>query len=237
MIFFNNKKLEDHELKTLEQSAIDAFKLGIKRINNGEDPRQVGEIEFAIEKLKEYQECADLSNKAIFELLEKNKISLLNIETSSAIKKSFVKAFASTIEICEWYKEIMNLDIGDDLLKEIQQEFISNLKWGHYNYKQMIRLGEFQEDFLKTKEVQEGAEKELLSMIEKNELEEIDDFIEALFLEDSLSKKEIQKSAEEKFISLVKENNFKDALKIKERFNLKDPQKLLKELNDFLNKL
>ena len=64
----------------LKFSAIDNFKFGVKRINNGEDPKVVGEIALAIEELKDYQEKEDLSNEKMFELLENNGLSIFNLE-------------------------------------------------------------------------------------------------------------------------------------------------------------
>lgn len=70
MLFSKDRNLNEQELSELKQSAIDYFKLGIRRINNGEDPKQVGEIEFAIKEFKDYQGLANLSNKEMLNMLK-----------------------------------------------------------------------------------------------------------------------------------------------------------------------
>lgn len=237
MLFSEDINLNEQELGELKRSAIDYFKLGIRRINNGEDPKQVGEIEFAIKEFKDYQGLANLSNKEMLNMLESNKISISSPEVNLAIEKSFIGAFNSALEVCEWYKDIMEIDVTDAILEGVKNEFISNLKWGHYNYKEMIRLGEFSEEFLTSKEVREAAEKELLRMIERGEFEEIDDFIEIFDLGDFLNSIEVEKSAKEKFVDLVKENKYEEALQVKEKFNLNNCKDLLKELNEFYDRL
>ncbi|MFA7170311.1 MAG: hypothetical protein WC178_05700 [Candidatus Paceibacterota bacterium] len=233
MLFFENRDYSEQELDSLKEEAIEHFKIGIKRINNGEDPRQVGELEWAIKEFKNYQEASNISNKEMFDILEKNKISLSDPNVYSAVEKNFVVEFSKALGICEWYKEVMGLDMSTYILNGIKDRFVKDLKWTSY-YKEMIDIGGFSGEFLLSSEVQEVAKQKFLDIVKNGNIEEISEFIQLFKLENLDFTKE---TAEEKFVELVKENKFDEALRIKELFKLDNSKELLKDFKEFYDKL
>ncbi|MDD4662042.1 MAG: hypothetical protein PHG24_02050 [Candidatus Pacebacteria bacterium] len=231
MFFFKEKKEEENNNVNL--SAIGNFKFGIERINNGEDPRTVGEITLAIEELKDYQEKEGLSNEKMFEVLENAGISIYNPEIKTALEKSFVVEFSKALDICHFYRDVMDLDLSTETLEKVKDVFIENLNWTS-DYKEMVELGKFSEEFLKSERVVEAIERRFKEIIKRGNKGEINSFIEAFDLKDlSFATKE----AEEVFIDLAQRGELEKALEIKEIFQLKNCKKLLKDLGDFYNKL
>lgn len=228
---------EKKELISLKQNAINQFKLGIRRINNGEDPRMVGEFEWAVKGLKDYQEGGSFSNQEMAEILEENEINYDNPEVMAAIEKNFVVEFGKAIDVCEWYEEIMGVNVSDYILKSIESSFIKDLSFVS-DYKRMIKVGGFSEEFLSSKEVKKAAEKRLKDMIRKESISEVSDFIKIFKLE-NLDSKEYREIAEKRFLELVKSGDFNEASKLKDIFHLTNTKKLLgsEKIIEFYNKL
>ncbi|MDD4333665.1 MAG: hypothetical protein PHS00_00695 [Candidatus Pacebacteria bacterium] len=217
----------------LKFSAIDNFKFGVKRINNGEDPKVVGEIALAIEELKDYQEKEDLSNEKMFELLENNGLSIFNLEVKQAIEKSFVADFEKTLDVCRFYRDVMELDLSTDILESIKDSFINQLSFRD-DYREMIEVGGFSEEFLNSERVKEATKERLKDIIKRGSIDEILNFMTVFKIEDLSFFKE---DAENSFIKLAEQGDFKKALEIKKIFKLENCKKLLPKLKDFYNKL
>ncbi|MDD4358690.1 MAG: hypothetical protein PHY30_02635 [Candidatus Pacebacteria bacterium] len=226
MLFSKDKKHVERELDSLKQNAIERFKFGIRRINNGEDPRRVGELELAIKELKNYQENLQISNEEMLEILKANKISLEDREVKSAIEKSFITEFSKALDICKWYKEIMGAMIGDRVLDELKDNFIRDLKWTS-NYKEMIEMGELSDEFILSPEVREAAKERFLELVKEGDMEEIRDFIQIFKLEDLDFAKE---AAENRFVDLVRAYRLDEAEDIKGLFDIQNVKDLLPEL-------
>jgi len=224
---------EKENNEDLKLSALEHFKFGVKRINNKEDPRMVGEIELAIEEFKNYQDKEGLSNEGMFEFLENNGISLLNPEVKMAVEKSFVVDFEKTLDVCRFYRDIMELDLSTDILESIKDSFINQLSFRE-DYREMIEVGGFSEEFLSSERVKEAVFKRFKAIIERGDKKEILDFID-VFKIDDLSF--FEEEAESSFIELAEQGDFKKALEIKKIFKLENCKKLLPKLEDFYNKL
>lgn len=193
----------------------------------------MGELELAIKEFKEYQEVSDLSNKEMLELLQSNKISILNPDVKSAIEKSFVIEFSKALDVCKWYKDVMGIDMSDEILNQIKERFIKDLTWTS-GYKEMIEIGGFSGEFLRSSEVKDAAEKRLLDLLKEESIENIADFVSIFKLEDLDFAKE---KAKERFIDLARQNRFEEALKIKTIFKLDNLKELLSDFKEFYDNL
>jgi hypothetical protein len=169
----------------------------------------------------------------MLELLQSNKISILNPDVKSAIEKSFVIEFSKALDVCEWYKDVMGIDMSDEILNQIKERFIKDLTWTS-SYKEMIEIGGFSGEFLRSSEVKDAAEKRLLDLLKEESIENIADFVSIFKLEDLDFAKE---KAKERFIDLARQNRFEEALKIKTIFKLDNLKELLSDFKEFYDNL